>query len=128
MTIFSSCDDTKNLTIFTVEGSLTFDEQITTLQEFYSADPTANVLWDFRGHKGNRISSEEVQKIISLVKSYGNKRPKGKIFQIQPLKGKTHIVGKLHGPVKRGVMQQNGKLFATHPCRQVPSLDRFLGL
>jgi hypothetical protein len=78
MTIFSSCDDTKNLTIFTVEGSLTFDEQITTLQEFYSADPTANVLWDFRGHKGNRISSEEVQKIISLVKSYGNKRPKGK--------------------------------------------------
>jgi uncharacterized protein YbgA (DUF1722 family) len=61
-----------------VEGSLTFDEQITTLQEFYSADPTANVLWDFRGHKGNRISSEEVQKIISLVKSYGNKRPKGK--------------------------------------------------
>jgi uncharacterized protein YbgA (DUF1722 family) len=56
----------------------TFDEQITTLQEFYSADPTANVLWDFRGHKGNRISSEEVQKIISLVKSYGNKRPKGK--------------------------------------------------
>lgn len=78
MTIFSSCDDTKDLTIFTVEGSLTFDEQIATLQEFYSGDPTANVLWDFRGHKGNRISSEEVQKIISLVKSYGNKRPKGK--------------------------------------------------
>jgi hypothetical protein len=78
MTISSSYDDKRHLTVFTVKGELTFDEQIATLKDFYGGAPTANVLWDFRAIEGIRVSSEELHEIILFIKRHQSKRPQGK--------------------------------------------------
>jgi hypothetical protein len=48
------------------------------LKAFYSGDPTANVLWDFRLMEGNRVSSEELEELFALIEDNQWKRPKGK--------------------------------------------------
>ena len=66
------------MTVFTVAGALTYAEQLAALQEFYDGNPTANVLWDFRSIEGNRITIEELNKIIVFIKRRESKRPHGK--------------------------------------------------
>jgi hypothetical protein len=78
MGLSSIFESQKDLTIFTAEGDLTFDEQMAALKGFYGGIPTANVIWDFRGLQGTRISSEELQEIISYIKRDENKRLGGK--------------------------------------------------
>lgn len=78
MAIASSIDESRDLTVFTVDGELTFDAQIATLQRFYGGSPTANVIWDFRSLEGNRLNASELRKIIDFIKRYESKRPAGK--------------------------------------------------
>jgi hypothetical protein len=78
MTIVSSVDRTRDLTIFTVEGPLTLDEQMAVLKKFYEGAPTANVLWDFRRATGNRITSTELRRIIAYIKSMEGCRVRGR--------------------------------------------------
>jgi hypothetical protein len=78
MAISTSFDESRNLTVFTAEGNLTFDEQIIVLREFYAGKPTPNVIWDFRSAVGERISAQEIMKIIEFIKSHGKSRPGGK--------------------------------------------------
>jgi hypothetical protein len=78
MTISLSVDALRDLTVFTVEGELSFEEQVEVLRIFYGGDPTTNVLWDFRNITGNRIQSEEASEIVSFIKRNEAKRPSGK--------------------------------------------------
>ncbi len=78
MTITITIDEKRDLTLFTAEGELTFREQMTALRKFYRGNPSANVIWDFRKIAGNRISSQELQKIISFIKQHESKRPLGR--------------------------------------------------
>ena len=66
------------MTIFAVEGELTFQEQMDALKAFYSGEPTANVVWDFRLLEGKRISSQELEEISDFIKTNQAKRPQGK--------------------------------------------------
>lgn len=74
----SSLDASRNLTLFTVEGDLTFDEQMAVLRDFYEGTPTANVIWDFRAMEGTRISAAQLREIIAFIKRHEGKRPRGK--------------------------------------------------
>lgn len=67
-----------DLTIFTATGEVTYEEWIEALKAFYEGSPTKNVLWDQRGLTGQRISSEELEKIITFLRSYQDRRPTGK--------------------------------------------------
>ena len=78
MPVSTSTDESHALTIFTVEGELTFQEQMNALKAFYSGDPTANVLWDFRLMKGNRVSSQELEELFNFIKANRGKRLQGK--------------------------------------------------
>ncbi|BBO76964.1 hypothetical protein DSCW_43810 [Desulfosarcina widdelii] len=78
MPVSTSTDESHALTIFTVEGELTFEEQMNALKAFYSGDPTANVLWDFRLMKGNRVSSQELEELFNFIKANRAKRLQGK--------------------------------------------------
>ena len=78
MAISSSYDRTRDLTIFTIKGNLTFDQQIEVLKKFYHEGPSANMIMDFRKMEGNRISSEEIKKIILFAKKNESRRPCGK--------------------------------------------------
>lgn len=78
MAISKSCDPSKDLTIFTVEGEITFQEHKTVLEDFYKEKPTANVIWDFRLIRGKRISRDEIKVLINFIKNHGGKRVRGK--------------------------------------------------
>jgi hypothetical protein len=78
MPISTSIDESRDLTIFTVKGELTFQEEMETLKAFYSGEPTANVLWDFRLLEGERISLQELEAVSDFIKTNQSKRPQGK--------------------------------------------------
>jgi len=78
MAITRTLDEERDLTIFAVEGELTFVEQMAALRKFYEGTPTCNVIWDFRQLEGYRISSDELREIISFVKDRGKDRLGGK--------------------------------------------------
>jgi hypothetical protein len=78
MAILHSLDEDRNLTVFSVQGELSFEEQMAALRRFYDGTPTRNVIWDFRCMEGQRVSSEEMRKIISYIKRQDQKRPAGK--------------------------------------------------
>jgi hypothetical protein len=78
MAISLSYDKTRDLTIFTIRGNLTFDQQIKVLKKFYHEGPSANMLIDFRKMEGNRISSAEIKKIIFFAKKNEDRRAHGK--------------------------------------------------
>jgi hypothetical protein len=71
-------DREKDLTVFTVTGSMTLDDQIAALKEFYDGEPTAKALWDFRKVAGKRLTFDEIDQLIAFVKRHGGKRTAGK--------------------------------------------------
>lgn len=68
----------KDLTIFTVVGQSSFEEQLHALEQFYSNNPTANEIWDFTQADPVTITSTEIQKLITYTKQWAHKRPAGK--------------------------------------------------
>ncbi len=97
-------DEVKNLTVFTVVEELTFDEYMAALRESYTGAPTANVLCDMPVIEGNRISPEELRKIIAFIKQHENKRPRGKMalvsttdldYDLSRMSGSYAEIGKL---------------------------------
>ena len=78
MPISSTYDRSKDLTVFTATGVLTFDEHMAVLRDLYKDHPTRNVLWDMRGMTGERLSSDELRRMISFIKLHEVKRPGGK--------------------------------------------------
>jgi hypothetical protein len=78
LAIAISTDALRQLTIFSVMGPLTFEAQMAALQWFYQEAPTKNVIWDFRGLEGSRISSSQLRYIISFAKGYETCREGGK--------------------------------------------------
>lgn len=78
MPISISIDGSRDLTTFAVKGELTFQEEMDELKAFYSGEPTANVLWDFRLLEGERISLQELEAVSDFIKTNQSKRPQGK--------------------------------------------------
>jgi hypothetical protein len=78
MPISVSIDQSRDLTIFTATGDLTFDDQMRVLREFYGGKPTKNALWDFRVIIADRITNEELVQIRDFIKMHQDKRPGGK--------------------------------------------------
>lgn len=64
----------RNLTLFTVEGETSFDEQMTALQQFYENGPTRHVIWDFIAVKGQRLSVLEIEHINAYTQKHMLKR------------------------------------------------------
>jgi hypothetical protein len=71
-------DRERNLTTFTVAGQTTAEEQIRALDEFYSSEPTLHTIWDFRQITGQRISTEDLKRIIGRERQQTSLRAGGK--------------------------------------------------
>jgi hypothetical protein len=78
MTITSSVDDDKQLTIHTVIGEASFEEGMSTLRQFWEGRPTINVLWDFRKASLARVTAEETEETMNYIKRHSAKRSGGK--------------------------------------------------
>ena len=67
-----------DLTIFTVSGMITVDEQKQKLKAFYEGSPTRNVIWDFSLMEEVSASAEDLRDIILYAKQFAGKRPGGR--------------------------------------------------
>lgn len=82
MTIEMHVDESRKLTVFFVQGEISFEEQISVLREFYAGTPTPNVIWDFRKITGSRISVDELREIIAFIKLHQHRRGHGKTAMV----------------------------------------------
>lgn len=78
MSITSSIDSARDLTVFTVKGILSFDNAMPVVKAFYDGTPTKHVLWDLSGTSDVRFTSEEVEAIAGFKPRYEGKRESGK--------------------------------------------------
>ncbi len=71
-----------DLTQFIVEGEFAFEAQMETLRAFYEGEYTHNVLWDLRTYTGERISSRQLQRMVTYFVDHTDKRAGGKTAMV----------------------------------------------
>ena len=77
-TIETSVDLQRNLTTYTVTGSVTADQIIEAIQQFYAGDATRNVLWNMTAATFEEVSSEEVRRIAQVAEEFTDLRRTGR--------------------------------------------------
>jgi ribosomal protein L23 len=82
--ISTSVDMDRELTTFEVKGTLTADEIIKKVEEYYSMHPTKLVLWVMEHAVTAGITSEEIEKIILTAKKNSGSRKEGKTAIVGP--------------------------------------------
>ena len=78
MQITAQIDKSKNLTVFTAKGALTFDDAISVVKAFYDDGPTKHVIWDMTDTTEVQLTSKEVEKIATFEPRIKGKRALGK--------------------------------------------------
>lgn len=78
MPITAQIDKSKDLTVFTVKGALSFDNAMPLVKAFYDGDPTKHVIWDLTDTTEVQFTSEEVEKIAKFDPRIEGKRALGK--------------------------------------------------
>lgn len=78
MSITKQIEQSKELTIFTGNGELSFDEVLKTIRSFYATNPTLNVLCDLRQASAEQISSSQVNQIAELIQKLKRIRKGGR--------------------------------------------------
>ncbi|HSQ85074.1 MAG TPA: hypothetical protein VLM43_10140 [Desulfobacterales bacterium] len=78
MQITTQIDKSKDLTVFTVKGVLSFDNAMPVIKAFYEGDPTKHVVWDMTNITEVQLTSEEVIKIATFGPRTEGKREIGK--------------------------------------------------
>ena len=67
MAIDINVDRSKQLTIFTGIGELTFDEITESITSFYDSNPTLNALFDLNNASANALSANQIRQIVELI-------------------------------------------------------------
>ena len=76
--ISASRGEQKDLTIVTVEGSVTADQVREHIVSFLTSEPTRLVLWDLRRGSLAAISSQSIQMIVSAGAPHAHRRQGGR--------------------------------------------------
>ena len=76
--IAKDIDLENDLTVFTVVGSVTANEIVAAISEFYESDVTSNVLWNLNDSDLSQIDSSDVKVIADLSVKYAEKRSSGR--------------------------------------------------
>lgn len=71
-------DRDRNLTIFKGHGTITADEIVDALVEFYRSGSTLNALWDLAEADLTAIRGGEIDRIITTAKDHAHEREGGK--------------------------------------------------
>jgi len=78
MAITAQIEKSKDLTIFTVRGTLSFNNAMPVVKAFYDSEPTKHVIWDLTDATEVQFTSEEVEKIATFEPRIKGKRELGK--------------------------------------------------
>ncbi len=78
MRITTKVDYDNQLTTHTVIGEVTFEDAVTTLNQFWEGQQTINVLWDIRKGVVADVSPKEAKIISNYIKYYSKKHPESR--------------------------------------------------
>ncbi len=78
MRITTEVDNDNQLTTHTVIREVTFEDALTTLNQFWEGHQTKNVLWDLRKAVVVDFSPKEAKIVSTYIKNHLEKRPEGK--------------------------------------------------
>ena len=78
MHITRNVDQEKQLTIFSVDGDVTFETAMEALQSFYEEHPTKNLLLDLRNAMLEFLYYDDLDTLTDYAKQYGKVRAGGK--------------------------------------------------
>jgi hypothetical protein len=82
MRITTEVDNDNQLTTHTVIREVTFEDALTTLNQFWEGHQTKNVLWDLRKAVVADFSSKEAKIVSNYIKNHLEKRPEGKTAMV----------------------------------------------
>ena len=87
MTATFQIDESKNLTIITLTGTISYDKVIRAYDTFFK-NPTKNILWDYSQQDEScyLLGSDEFKNLFEYVISKKKTRPEGKTAYIVPNK------------------------------------------
>ncbi len=68
----------KKLTTITVKGSVSADQLIKILEDFYQGEFTLNLLWDLSLTDASELKKHELEEVISVAKKHAHLRRGGK--------------------------------------------------
>lgn len=71
-------DKSKDLTIYTVTGVLTFNDAMPLVKDFYDSNPTRHVIWDMTDTEDVKFTSKEIESIAVYGPRIKGKRELGK--------------------------------------------------
>jgi hypothetical protein len=84
MPINSTIDHSRDLTIHTGTGDVSFEEVMTTLRQSWEGQTTKNALWDARKAKTPDLSSHDLERIADYIMTHAEKRAGGKSAMVAP--------------------------------------------
>ena len=76
--IETSIDLTRQLTIHTVTGEITFAEIVEAVVKYYQGSITQLLLWDFSHASLGQTTSEQIHQLVYLTKPFTSRRKGGK--------------------------------------------------
>ncbi len=71
-------DRSKDLTRLTVTEEFVPSEMIDATEKFYATEPTQLAMWNLLEAKGNSFTSEDIDRILVVIRKYADKRIGGK--------------------------------------------------
>jgi hypothetical protein len=85
MPISIQIDESKQLTIYTLESGVTsFEEIATTVKDLYEKNPTKNVLWDASEGSVAELTKDHIEKLASFSPRFSDLRKGGKTALYSP--------------------------------------------
>ena len=82
--IQSTTDKDRDTTLLVVTGTVTSEDVIRGLRDFYATTCTANALWDFSGSNLQDARLEQLAAVLAAAKAYGHLRQGGKTALVVP--------------------------------------------
>jgi hypothetical protein len=70
-------DRANDLTVFTLTGEVSFQDFLSSLNQYGKEGPTLSELYDARALKGKRLTNEEIHAFAVYLSKHADKRPAG---------------------------------------------------
>lgn len=111
------------VTLQKVLGTLTFEELLNALQQFYAGTPTPDVVWDLSAASLEQLRFPDLERLAEFVMQYASKRTGGKTAIVAP-----DDLGFGIGRVIGSLAESKDSPIATHTFRQLTDAFKWIGV
>ncbi len=82
--IITNINRDADLTLHSIEGDITWEDIVVTIEEYYLGQPTTFVIWDYTGAGPSHCSEENIRSIAQTAGQYAQSRAGGKTALVLP--------------------------------------------